>query len=115
MEPSKQKTDPEYFAKQTYKEVTLWDWLGRILPMSVLAIISVCYFFKWHTALDLVLEIASIIFFIICFIWWYWAIYKIAVTAHYIKNAQERFRQIAQELRKFKKDINDSDRERGES
>ena len=114
VEKKSQRTNADYFAKKTYKEVTLWDWLGRVLPMSVLAVIVVCYYFKWHNALDLVLEIATILFFIICFIWWYWAIYKIAVTAHYIKNAQDRFKSLTQELKKFKKDINAGDRERRE-
>lgn len=110
------KDDAEYFARQTYKEVTIWDWLGRVLPLTALAIIAVFYFFRWENGLQFVLDVIVVVFFVICFIWWYWAIYKIAVTAKYLKSSQEKFKQVLHELRQFKKEVrhNDSssDRER---
>lgn len=103
------KDDAEYFARKTYREVTIWDWLGRILPLTALAIIAVLYYFKWDTALQMVLDGIVILFFIICFIWWYWAIYKIAVTAKYIRSSQEKFKQVLTELRQFKKEMRNND------
>jgi amino acid transporter len=100
-----QRTDADYFARNTYKEVKIWDWFARIAPLTALAIISVCYFFEWNTALDLVLETITIIFFVVCFVWWYWAIYKIAITAKYIKSSQDKFKDLLSELRNFKKDV----------
>ena len=102
---SKQKTDSDYFARKTFAEVTLWDWLARVLPLSVLAVVSVAYFFKWHDIVELILEVSAIVFLIICFIWWYWAIYKIAVAVKHIRLSQERFRQMKAEFSKFKKEI----------
>lgn len=99
------KDDSDIFARKTYKEVKIWDWLARILPLSVLAILSVCYFFKWNSAIDLILEVSIIVFVIVCFIWWYWAIYKIATTVKYLRNSQERFKELKAELSRFKKDI----------
>jgi amino acid transporter len=101
------KKDPslervEHFEKKTYREVTLWDWCGRVLPMVALAVIVVCHFFKWSTALELTLEVISIAFFIICFVWWYWAIFKIAATVKYLRETQERFISLTTELKKFK-------------
>ena len=99
------KDDSEIFARKTYKEVKIWDWLARILPLSVLAILSVCYFFKWNSVIDVILEVSIIVFLIVCFIWWYWAIYKIATTVKYLRNSQERFKELKAELSRFKKDI----------
>lgn len=99
------KDDSEIFARKTYKEVKIWDWLARILPLSVLAILSVCYFFKWNSVIDVILEVSIIVFLIVCFIWWYWAIYKIATTVKYLRNSQERFKELRAELSRFKKDI----------
>lgn len=99
------KDDTEIFARRTYKEVKIWDWLARILPLSVLAILSVCYFFKWNTAIELILEVSIVVFIVVCFIWWYWAIYKIAITVKYLRSSQERFKELKAELARFKKDI----------
>lgn len=99
------KDDSDYFARKTYKEVKIWDWLARILPLSVLAVLSICYFFKWNDAIELILEVSVAVFFIVCFVWWYWAIYKIAVAVRYMRQSQERFKQLKAELSKFKKEV----------
>lgn len=114
--PIEKDSNTSQFAKKTYKEVRFWDWLARILPLTVLSTISICYFFKWQTALELVLEITVILFFIICFVWWYWAIYKIAVTVKYLQDSQQKFRSVIRELRSVKKTINNaSNRQRRKS
>ena len=97
--------DVEHFERKTFKEVTVWDWLGRVLPMSTLAIIIVCYFFKWNTALELILEVATVVFFIVCFIWWYWALYKIAVSIKYMRASHRRFIDLHKEINIVKKII----------
>jgi hypothetical protein len=102
------------FERKTFKEVTWWDWLGRLLPLTVLAIATVCHFFEWKSALDLILETSLVVFLIVSFIWWYWAIYKIAVTVKYMRNTQQKFLDVVAELRNVKKEIkkDDSDRQR---
>lgn len=97
--------DTEYFAKKTYREVVIWDWLARILPLTVLASLSVCYFFKWNTAIELILEVSIIGFFVVCFIWWYWALYKIAIAFKHIRASQDHFKQLKAEIAKFKKEM----------
>ena len=92
----------ETFAKKTYREVTIWDWLGRILPLSVLAVISIAKLFELHSLLDIVIQFSVLIFFIICFIWWYWAIYKIAITVKYMRESHQNFISIQHELKRFK-------------
>jgi len=93
------------FEKKTYKEVKIWDWLGRILPLSVLAAISVAKLMEWNSLLGVIIDFSVIIFFIICFIWWYWAIYKIAVTVRYMRKSQEEFVSVSDEIRKFKQEF----------
>jgi RsiW-degrading membrane proteinase PrsW (M82 family) len=102
------------FERKTFKEVTWWDWLGRLLPLTVLAIAAVCHFFEWKSALDLILEASLVVFLIVSFIWWYWAIYKIAVTVKYMRNTQQKFLDVVAELRNVKKEIkkDDSNRQR---
>lgn len=100
-----EKQDLDSFEKKTYKEVSLWDWLGRVLPLSVLAVITVCYMFDLKDWLDIVVEVSVIIFFIICFIWWYWAIYKIAAMVKFLRQSQKNFGDLIVEFRKFKQDL----------
>lgn len=98
--------DADHFARRTYKEVKLWDWLARILPLTVLTVLTVAYFFKWTNVVELVLDITVIVFFLTCFVWWYWAIYKIAVAVKYIRMSQEKFTEIKREISEFKKKFN---------
>ena len=97
--------DVQNFEKKTYREVTIWDWLGRILPLSVLAVISIAKLMEWDSLLSIVIQSSVIIFFIICFIWWYWAIYKIAVTVRYMRKSQEEFISVSNEIAKFKREF----------
>lgn len=95
----------EFFERRTFREVTIWDWLGRVLPMSILAAIIICYFFRWNNALELILEVSTVVFFIVCFIWWYWALYKIAVSVKYMRQSHQKFIQINKEIISVKKII----------
>ena len=100
-----QDLDADQFAKRTYKEVKIWDWLARILPLTVLTVLTVAYFFKWTNVIEIVLDATVIVFFLTCFVWWYWAIYKIAVAVKYIRISQEKFKEIKQELAQFKNNL----------
>jgi hypothetical protein len=97
--------DVKNFETKTYTEVKIWDWLGRILPLSVLATIAIAKLMEWNSVLGLIIEFSVIVFFIICFIWWYWAIYKIAVTVRYMRKSQEEFVSVSDEIRKFKQEL----------
>lgn len=103
--------DAENFARKTYREVKVWDWLARILPLTALTCLAVAYFFKWATAIELVLDITVVIFFLTCFVWWYWAIYKIAVAVKYIRLSQEKFVEIKEDISQFKKTFKKSGRQ----
>lgn len=104
---------PDIFARKTFKEVKIWDWLARLLPLSVLAVLAVLHFFKWSDYIGLILEITLIVFIITCFVWWYWALYKIAASVKYLQSAQDKFDEIRKEFKEMKKsfvDRNDKDK-----
>jgi hypothetical protein len=94
--------DIKEFETNTNKEVGIWDWLARILPLAVLAILVILKFMRWDTALDLFLDAMVWGFFVICAIWWYWAIHKISLTIQYMRQSQEKFVSLTSELKKFK-------------
>lgn len=109
--PNSKLEEVKKFERDTYQQVTIWDWAARLLPLTILASVIICYFFKWHTALELIIEMSAIGFAVVCFVWWYWAIYKIAVTIKYMRKSQEEFVSLKDELRKFKQAFrNPSDR-----
>lgn len=93
------------FAKKTFKEVRIWDWLARLIPLSVLAILTVLHYFKWTDTISLILEISLILFVITCFIWWYWALYKIAASIKILQSAEEKFDAIRKEFKTLKENL----------
>jgi len=106
MTPEQQEeTSIDSFEKTTYAQVRLWDWIGRVVPLVALLIISLCYFFKWNSVLEFTLQLVAIIFATLCFIWWWWALYKIAVAIKYIRSTQDKFIDLRSEFRKIKEFI----------
>ena len=102
----------EHFTDSTTKEARWWDWIARILPLVAICIIAVLHYFKMHDIRDIILDISVIVFFTVCFIWWYWAIKKIVYAAKYMKSTQERFAELLKELRSFKKESKNLDSNR---
>lgn len=100
------------FTEKTRREVRLWDWLGRVLPLIALVIVTVAHYSDFHSIRDMIINIGAVIFVSVCFIWWYWALRKIVSSVKYIQRAHEKFIEVAQELRNIKKDINKDDSNR---
>lgn len=100
------------FTEKTTKEGNWWDWTARILPLVAICTIAVLHYFKLHDIRDLVLDSVVIVFFTICFIWWYWAIQKIVGAAKYLNRSQQKFVELARELRQLKKDVKNNDSNR---
>jgi hypothetical protein len=100
------------FTEKTRKEVHIWDWLGRILPLTALFALSIFHYADLHSLRDLVLGISLVVFVTICFVWWYWALRKIISSVKYIQQAHQKFADLTDELRQLRKNLrkNDSDR-----
>jgi len=97
------------FTEKTRKEVKIWDWLGRVIPLTVLTILTVLHFAEFHTLRDTILNISFIVFLTACFVWWFWALRKIVSSVNYIQQAHIKFLDITKELRKMRRDIDKND------
>lgn len=104
--------DLKTFTEKTTKEANIWDWLGRILPLTALCTLAVLHFFQMYEWRDWLLNVSVVGFFTICFVWWYWALRKIVITAKYMQRAQERFLAIARELKKIRQETKEIDSNR---
>ena len=102
----------EHFTETTKREARWWDWIGRILPLVAICTIAVLHYFKMHDIRDMFLDVAVIVFFTVCFIWWYWAIKKIVYSAKYMQSTQQKFAELVKEIKKFKKESKDLDSNR---
>ena len=113
MKPSNNKTssdeDSRIFASETFKEVKIWDCIVRTLPMTILIVIAVMYFLDWDTGVDIVLNLTLAVFSCLFVVWWYWVIYKIALTIKYMRQSYEKFSELREMLRNTKED-NSSDK-----
>lgn len=100
------------FTEKTSREANVWDWLGRVLPLSAICAISVLHYFQLYEWRDWLLSTSVVVFFTICFIWWYWALRKIVITARYMQRAHEKFLAIAKELKKIRQETKEIDSNR---
>lgn len=91
---------------RTAREVSVWSWLAKILPLTILAIIAVFYTFGWDTQTTQLINLTIIVFFIFCCIWWFWALKKIAMFVMTMRSTKTRFKELVVEIRKLRKDIN---------
>ena len=97
--------DVNNFVNMSSREVKIWDILARAVPMSSLIMLAVLHFFEATTLIELILEILLGIFFVSCFIWWYWAIIKISQTVRHMQNTQLKFNELAEELRSLRRAV----------
>lgn len=92
---------------------TEFKWLAvmALFPLIVLLVITVLYFTDGHKSTDLVLQISIIIFFIICFFWWAWALHKITLMASYLISVQKKFTELTLDLLRIRKELHNRRRE----
>lgn len=105
MTDKQQKDSYNYFIRRTKREVLIWDWLSRILPLTALAVIILLHFGGHSNALDIALTVTSISFLVICFIWWYWVLSKILTAMSHISDSEHKFKTILQDIKNFKNDL----------
>lgn len=100
------------FTEKTRKEVHLWDWLGRVLPLTALFSLAIFHYADLHDLRNLVLGLSLIVFVTVCFIWWYWALRKILASVKHIQQAHAKFLDLAHELKLLKKNMRKDDSSR---
>lgn len=100
----------KYIKLDLDKQVTLWSWLGRIVPILALLVIGILLFFDVDTWIETVLVFLAVSFSITAFTWWWWVIYAVRNIFGMLNNANKRFDQVLREIKtlrietkKFKK------------
>lgn len=100
------------FTESTKRQARLWDWIGRLLPLAALAVVTVLHYSSYHDLRDTVLNAVLLAFLLLSFIWWYWAIIKIVSSATYLQETYTKFKELSLELRGIKKDLKQDDSDR---
>lgn len=108
----KQQDQITEFTEKTSREIHIWDWLGRILPLTALFSLAVFHYADLHDLRNLILGISLVVFFTVCFIWWYWALRKILSSVKYLQQAHQNFSELMLELKILKKNLKRDDSNR---
>jgi hypothetical protein len=96
------KATPNYIIWQ----VTLWDRFAKVSPAILTIIVVVLYlngFRQWELLIDSLLIMGGIIF----AVWWFWAIYTIAVLAYVLEKSSKGLVDVIKEIKEVRKDVVD--------
>jgi hypothetical protein len=98
--------------KNINKHVKTWYTIGRIAPLGALFLLVVALAFDVSGWLEWLLCGIGTVFAIIAFTWWWWVLDTVRALFGMLENANDRFRDIIDDLKELKRDLNDSPRER---
>ena len=87
-------------------QVKIWDWFARATPfiISIAAIISYSLGFKdW----SFLYSVGAMFFVSVAVTWWFWVIYTIATMAIIIDKSGKSLKEVINEIKEIKKNIND--------
>lgn len=90
------------------KQVKIWDWAARVLPLFAVSGIIFCHYFDYTDARDLLIRLTLLGFLFSAIVWWWWAIYKIAWLAELYSSITQKLSDIKAGTSDLKKDIKDS-------
>jgi len=96
------KTTPNYIIWQ----VSLWDKFAKVSPAILTIIVVVLYlngFRQWELLIDSIIVMGVIIF----GVWWFWAIYTIAVLAYVLEKSSKGLVDVIKEIKEVRKDVVD--------
>jgi len=89
----------------TQKQVKLWDWAARILPMLTLIAIFICHYLELDDLRNKIINLSLVVFCLTAIIWWWWAIYKISWLANLYSSLAERLKEVRTGAKEIKKDL----------
>ena len=96
------KATPNYIIWQ----VSLWDKFAKVSPAILTIIVIVLYlhgFRHWELFIDSIIGMGVIIF----VVWWFWAIYTIAVLAYVLEKSSKGLVDVIKEIKEVRKDVVD--------
>ena len=101
--------------KNIKKHVEIWYTIGRIAPLGALFLLCVALIFDVQGWLEWMLYIIGALFAMIAFTWWWWVLDTVRALFTMLEQANERFKDIIEDLKGLKQDLNDSPRKRNKS
>ncbi len=101
--------------KNIKKHVEIWYTIGRIAPLGALFLLCVALIFDVQGWLEWLLYIIGALFAMIAFTWWWWVLDTVRALFSMLEQANERFKDIIEDLKGLKQDLNDSPRKRNKS
>lgn len=89
--------------KNIKKQVSIWSWIGRIAPMSALVMLGIALITDLNNYTNYLLIIIATIFATIAFVWWWWIIFTVRELFEMLRNAQDRFHEVLEEIKDLKR------------
>lgn len=91
--------------QQFDKHVTVWSWIGRVLPLTALLTLCLVIITDLPTVRDWIILGIAVGFGTTAFIWWWWVIYAVRSLTTMLDDNKKRFNAVVEELRSIRKDI----------
>lgn len=101
--------------KNIKQHVKIWYAIGRIAPLGALFLLCIALVFDIQGWLEWLLCGIGTIFAIIAFTWWWWVLDTVRALFAMLEHANDRFKEILEDLKGLKQDLNDSPRKRNKS
>jgi hypothetical protein len=87
------------------KEARLWAYAAWTLPFLALAAIVFEHFIGWDNLYNKTIIIIAVTFFTISVFWWWWALNKFTIVIGAMRDTENSFSEIKDELKLTRKEI----------
>lgn len=94
-------------ATQARKEATWWQYAAWTLPFIGLAILGFEYWIGTETWYSVTIIIITVTFFSISVFWWWWAVRKFADLMDSMRQTDQNFKDIKNDLKSIKEELKD--------
>ena len=101
--------------KNIKKQVKIWYTLGRIAPLGALFLLCVAIFFDLNSIMESILRGVATLFATIAFACWWCVLDTVRALFSMLEHANNKFKEILDDLTSIKQDINDNTGKRNKS
>ena len=91
--------------KSAAKEAKLWAYAAWTLPFVALAALVFEHFIGWEHLYNKTIIVIAVVFFSISVFWWWWALNKFTIVIGAMRDTEESFGEIKDELKLTRKEI----------
>lgn len=85
--------------------VSIWLWIGRVLPMTGLFAIGLFLSTDLNSILDYLLYSMTIGFISISFVWWWWVVYAVREIYILINKSNQNFAELVYEIKEARRTL----------